>query len=194
MSKPRQDVIAVDSGLVGKTIVEAVYTRVQERPAPAPADPVGAALDDADIAFAANDEARLEMSLRRAGYLARGVEAEMFEPAKQPAMWLVARLQEQLARTGDMAAALVAACSELARSEPVAKPRPDDPAAATWRVPGPGGHVRHLLARRTIEDLLQGRDRPVNGEPADLKIPWVYGFFIAACEEVLPEVTHPLSE
>jgi hypothetical protein len=194
MSNPHGSRIAVDSGLVGKTIVEAVFTRVQERPPPSPADPVGAALDDADLAFAASDEGRIEMQLRRAGYLARGVEVEMFEPAQKPATWLVARLQEQLAQTGDAAAALTATCAELARAEPVGKPDPDDPAAATWRVPGPGGHVRHFLARRTIEEFLQGRDRPLNGEPAELKIPWVYGFFIAACEEVLPHVSPPPTE
>jgi len=191
MSNPRPGVIAVDSGLVGKTLVEAIFTRVQERDAPAPPEPAGPALDDADVAFASNDEARLEMQLRRAGYLARVLEAEMFEPAQQPATWLVGRLQAQLAESGDLVAALTAACAELARAEPVDKPHPDDPAAATWRVPGPGGHVRHYLARRTIEELLQGRDRPLNGEPAELKIPWVYGFFVRACEEVLPHVSQP---
>jgi hypothetical protein len=188
MSKPRPGVIAVDAGLVGKTLVEAVFTRVQERDAPTPPPPAGPALDDPDLALAAGDEGRLEMQLRRAGYLARVVEAELFEPARQPATWLAARVQQQLGDSADVQAALTATCAELARAEPVGKPHPDDPAAATWRVPGPGGHVRHYLARRTIEELLQGRDRPLNGDPADLKIPWVYGFFVRACEEVLP---HP---
>jgi hypothetical protein len=194
MTNERKGVIAVDSGLVGKTLVDAVFSRVQQRPAPTPPDPVGAALDDPDTTFAASDEGRIEMQLRRAGYLARTVEVELFEPAQNPATWLTARVQEHLAPSGDMAAALVATCAEIARAEPVGKPHPDDPAAATWRVPGPGGHVRHFLARRAIEEFLQGRDRPLNGEPADLKIPWVYGFFIAACEEVLPHVSPPLTE
>jgi len=193
MTNPRPGVIAVDAGLVAKTLVEAVFTRVQERDAPAPPDPAGPALDDPDLAFAANDEARLEMQLRRAGYLARVVEAELFEPARQHATWLVGRLQTQIAESGDLVAALTATCAELARAEPVDKPHPDDPAAATWRVPGPGGHVRHYLARRTIEELLQGRDRPLNGDPAELKIPWVYGFFVRACEEVLPHLSHPVT-
>ncbi len=188
MSNPRPGVIAVDAGLVGKTLVEAVFTRVQQRDAPAPAPPVGPALDDPDLALAADDEARLEMQLRRAGYLARVVEAELFEPARQPAAWLTARVRDRCGDGEDVQAALTATCAELARAEPVGKPHPDDPAAATWRVPGPGGHVRHYLARRTIEELLQGRDRPLNGDPADLKIPWVYGFFMRACEEVL---SHP---
>jgi len=195
MSNPRPETIAVDSGLIGKTLVEAVFTKVQERPAPAPPEPAGPALDDADIAFAGNDEATLEMALRRAGYLARVVEAELFEPARQTATWLTPRLQEQFALTGDWAAAIGALCAQLARAEPVGKPHPADPAAATWRVPGPGGHVRHYVARRTIEELLQGRDRPVAGDPADLKIPWIYGFFVRACEEILPhDVSAPVSK
>ncbi len=187
MSKPHPGTIAVDSGLVGKTLVEAIFTKVQERSAPTPPDPAGPALDDACIAFADNDEAALEMRLRRAGYLARVVEAELFEPARQTAVWLTPRLQEQFAVTGDWSAAIGSTCAQLARAEPVGKPHPDDPDAATWRVPGPGGHVRHFLARRTIEELLQGRDRPITGDPADLKLPWVYGFFVRACEEALPD-------
>jgi hypothetical protein len=191
MTTPRPGVIAVDASLVGKTLVDAVYSRVQALDAPAPPDPVGPALDDPDLSLASNDEARLEMALRHAGYLARVVEAEMFDPAKQPATWLGGRLQQHFERSGDWAAAITAACAELARAEPVDKPHPDDPAAATWRVPGPGGHVRHYVARRTIEEQLQGRDRPVDGDPAELKIPWVYGFFVRACEEVLPHDAPP---
>ncbi len=188
MSKARPGVIAVDAGLVGKTLVEAVFTRVQQLDAPMPSPPAGPALDDPDLALAANDEARLEMQLRRAGYLARVVEAELFEPARRPATWLAARVRDRCGDGEDVQAALQATCAELARAEPVGKPHPDDPAAATWRIPGPGGHVRHYLARRTIEELLQGRDRPLDGDPADLKIPWVYGFLVRACEEAL---THP---
>jgi hypothetical protein len=195
MTRPRAGVIAVDAGLVGQTLVEAVFTRVQQRPAPTPPDPVGPALDDPDLAFARNDEARLEMRLRRAGYLARVIEVELFDPAKQPAKWLAGLLQERFAQTGDWTAALAGACADLARAEPVGKPHPDDPAATTWRIPGPGGHVRHYVARRTIEEYLKGRDRRLDGDPADLKIPWAYGFFVRACEEVLPDdVSLPVNE
>jgi hypothetical protein len=183
MSKPRPGLVAVDSGLVGQTLVEAVLSHVHKLAPPDPPGAAGEALDDPDLSLAAPDEGRLEMRLRRAGYLARVAEGELFEPAKQPATWLAALVRERL---GDgEGAAIGAACAELARSEPVGKPHPDDPAAATWRVPGPGGHVRHFVARRTIEEELQGRDRPVTGDPADLKIPWVYGFFVRACEEAL---------
>jgi len=191
MSKPRGNHIAVDAGLVGKTIVEAMFNRIEERPAPAPPDPIGAALDDPMLSLVSVTEGRIEMQLRRAGYLARVVEAEMFEPARQPATWLTARMLEAFADKDDWEAAITALCTELARAEPIEKPAPDDPAAATWRVPGPGGHVRHFLARRTIEERLQGRDRPVDGDPAELKIPWVYGFLLRACEEVLPHEAQP---
>jgi hypothetical protein len=177
VSKPRPGLVAVDAGLVGQTLVEAVHARVQELPPPAPEGDAGEALDDADLDLVPGGEGRLEMQLRRAGYLARVVEVELFDPAKQPTPWLAALARER--------ESIGAACAELARAEPVAKPQPDDPAAATWRVPGPGGHVRHFVARRTIEDLLQGRDRPIDGDPADLKVAWVYGFLVRACEEAL---------
>ncbi len=51
--------------------------------------------------------------------------------------------------------------------------------------------MRHYVARRTIEEHLQGRDRPVDGDPADLKVPWVYGFFVRVCEELLPHHAPP---
>jgi hypothetical protein len=185
MTEPRPGLVAVDAGLVGQTLVEAVLAAVQEISLPDPSPFAGEALDDPDLSLVAADEGPLEMRLRRAGYLARVVEVDLFEPAKQPARWLAPLVRERLGDDDDLAAAVLATCAELARSEPVAKPHPDDPAAATWRVPGPGGHVRHYVARRTIEDLLQGRDRPVTGDPADLKVPWIYGFFVRACEEVV---------
>jgi hypothetical protein len=186
MNTPRPGLVAVDAGLVGQTLVEAVHARVEQLPPPEPTGFAGEALDDPDLTLASPDEGRLEMRMRRAGYLARVVEVELFEPAKQPVPWLATLVRERLAAAGDdWAAALTAACAQLARAEPVAKPHPDDPAATTWRVPGPGGHVRHYVARRAIEDALQGRDRPLDGDPAELKIAWVYGFFVRACEEAL---------
>lgn len=187
MSKPRSNFIAVDAGLAGQTIVEAIFARVQEIHLPDPPEHVGDALDDLDLAFVSNKEGAVEMQMRRKGYLAREVELELFEPARTPARWLEPLLRENLTKAdGDWAIALRTTCEELARSEPVAKPSPDDAAAKTWKVPGPGGHVRHFVARRTIEELLQGRDTAFDGDPADLKTPWVYGYFLRACQEVLP--------
>jgi hypothetical protein len=191
MSNPRPGVVAVDAGLVAKTLVEAVHSRVVARPDPAPPDPAGAALDDPILSFVHASEGRTEMRMRRAGYLARVVEAELFEPARTPAPWLRSLLRARLVDGEDATAALTAICAELARAEPLTKPAPDDPAAATWRIPGPGGHVRHLLVRRTIEEQLQGeaRSRPFDGDPAELKAPWTYGFLVRACEELLGDDT-----
>jgi hypothetical protein len=187
MSTPRPGVVAVDAGLVAKTLVDAVCNRVSDRPDPEPVGAAGEALEDLELEFVSKDEGRVEMQLRRAGYLARDVEIELFDPAKSPPAWLEPRLRERLATDGDWTATIRSVCAELARAEPVGKPHPDDPAATTWRIPGPGGHVRHYVARRSIEEHLQGRDRPFNGDPADLKIPWTYGFLVRACEEVIPK-------
>lgn len=188
MSKPRPGVVAVDAGLVAKTIIEAIHSRVVERPDPTPPDPVGPALDDPILSFVHAAEGRSEMKMRRAGYLARVVEVELFDPAKTPAAWLGTLLRERLGDGDDWTAALTATCAELARAEPLDKPHPDDPKAASWRIPGPGGHVRHYLVRRVIEEHLQADDRarPFDGDPAELKTPWTYGFLLRACEELLP--------
>jgi hypothetical protein len=191
MSKPRPGVVAVDAGLVAKTLVDAVCTRVDDLPQPEPGGPIGEALEDLPLSLVSKQEGAVEMKLRRAGYLARKVEVELFDPAKKPAAWLAKRLRERHAIEGDWAAAVTSLCAELARAEPVGKPDPDDPAATTWKIPGPGGHVRHYVARRSIEEHLQGRDRPFDGDPADLKIPWAYGLFVHACEEVLPQEDPP---
>jgi len=52
--------------------------------------------------------------------------------------------------------------------------------------------VRHYLSRRAIGDELQKdpEQGPVDN-PADLKRPWVYGFFVRACEEALPAEASP---
>jgi hypothetical protein len=191
MTERRDGLVAVDSGLVGQTLVEAVYSRVAERPVPTPPAPAGDALAATTEEFVAGDERRLDLTLRRAGYLARIVEAELFEPARQPAAWLGEELATRLAQAADAATEITALCARLARAEPVGKPSPNDPAAATWRIPGPGGHVRHFVARRSIEEHLQNRDRPIDGDPADLKQAWVYGFLVRACEELLPQHDEP---
>ncbi len=95
-------------------------------------------------------------------------------------------LTERFAWTASWDEAVADACTELALSEPLGKPSPDDEAAMTWRIPGPGGHVRHFLARRTIEEYLGDIAWPAADDPAELKRPWLYGFFVRACEEALP--------
>jgi hypothetical protein len=69
--------------------------------------------------------------------------------------------------------AAAAVARELASREPLERPQPGDPHAVTWRVPGPGGHVRHYVALR----LTAGR--------RELKRDFVFGFLIRCCEEAL---------
>lgn len=121
-----------------------------------------------------------EPRIARAGWLARVVERERFGPARAPCAWLREELRER--SPDDPEAAIDATCAALAASEPLDRPSPQDPAAATWRVPGPGGHVRHEIARRAIADL--GPPDP----PATLKRAWTHGFLRRCCEEELPHL------
>lgn len=178
--------VPVDTGLVLQTLVEKVFAHVQERRSEPLPGPIGAVLTTRSERLAGDNDPALEDGLRRAGYLARVVEVELFEPAQRSADWIEAALRERTAGGGGWAAAITQLSAGIARSEPLGRPSPDDELAMSWRVPGPGGHVRHYLARRTIEEDLRELTEPIAGDPAELKRPWLYGFFVRACEEVLP--------
>ncbi|MBA3326962.1 MAG: hypothetical protein H0T43_01505 [Solirubrobacterales bacterium] len=187
MTDAHDGFLAVNSGLVRQTLVEALFGQVEKRSEERPEEAIAAVLEAAGQAFTVADEIPLDHGLRHFGYLARVVEADLFEPARLSADWVPAMLTERFALTGSWSRALTEACGDLARLEPLGKPSPDDETAMTWRVPGPGGHVRHYLARRTIEEHLREREEAVAGDPAELKRPWLYGFFVRACEEALPD-------
>jgi hypothetical protein len=104
-----------------------------------------------------------EATLERMGYLTRVVETELFEAARAPMPWLA----ELSAGRGPADVA-----EELAAAEPLGAPDPADPSAATWRVPGPGGHVRHLVAMLALGERGQ-----------EAKREWLRGFFRRCCEE-----------
>lgn len=186
MAQERPGLLAVDTGLVIQTLVERVVDRVEARRDEDSPEPIAAVLDAMDAQLAGGEDPALITGLRHAGYLCRVVELEFFEPANKAADWIPAMVRERFARTTSWAEAVAGVCADLARSEPLGKPSPDDEAAMSWRVPGPGGHVRHYVARRTIEEHLRGWESPTVGEPAELKRPWMYGFFVRACEEALP--------
>lgn len=186
MSDGHSGFVPVNTGLVLQTLVERIFGIVEGRREDGPPEPVAAVLAAGDMRLAV-DHPWIEAGLRHAGYLAREVEVELFEPARQPADWLGDMLTERFATTGSWDEAVAAVCTQLASSEPLGKPDPEDEAAMSWRVPGPGGHVRHFLARRTIEDYLRDAGTKVVEDPAELKRPWLYGFYVRACEEVLPE-------
>jgi hypothetical protein len=110
---------------------------------------------------AARERARGEGGawLEDMGYHTRTLELERFAPAREPLPWL-----------------LGADPDELAAQEPLERPDPGD--APSWRVPGPGGHVRHYLALRAVAGL--------EGEPLELKRAWMRGFFRHCVEEAAP--------
>ena len=186
MAQERPGLLAVDTGLVIQTLVERVVDRVEARRDEDPPEAIAAVLEAMDAELAGGEDPSLIAGLRHAGYLCRVVEVEFFEPADNTADWIPDMLRERFARTTSWPEAVAGTCSDIARSEPLGKPSPDDEAAMSWRVPGPGGHVRHYVARRTIEEQLRSRESPTVGDPADLKRPWLYGFFVRACEEALP--------
>lgn len=114
--------------------------------------------------------------LSRLGYAARVAETEMFEPARQSMPWLSERIG-----SGDE---LVEICSGLVADEPDGKP---DPGEGSWRVPGPGGHVRHFLALAAADEAIHGDS---NGEPpprelsaGEAKRCFLFGFYLRCCEE-----------
>jgi hypothetical protein len=120
--------------------------------------------------------------LVRLGYASRIAETEMFEPARQPMPWLQEALTERIGAGTEQIAEL---CRSLAAEEPDEKP---DPGQGSWRVPGPGGHVRHYLALSAADELRHGRG---NGGPAiarelspgEAKGAFLYGFYARCCEE-----------
>jgi hypothetical protein len=120
--------------------------------------------------------------LVRLGYASRIAETEMFEPARQPMPWLQEALTERIGAGTEEIAEL---CRALAAEEPDEKP---DPGQGSWRVPGPGGHVRHYLALSAADELRHGRG---NGGPAiarelspgEAKGAFLYGFYARCCEE-----------
>jgi hypothetical protein len=187
MTTDQSRYVPVNTSVLLQTLVEAVHEQVQERRAASAPEAIPPVLEAADQPLAGDNDPALDRDLRLSGYLARIVEVELFEPARRVADWVPDMVKDCYARAGNWDEAIAAVCGELARDEPIEKPAPDDPHAMSWKVPGPGGHVRHYLARRTIEELLRDRDEPVQGDPADLKRAWMYGFFVRTCEEALED-------
>jgi len=113
--------------------------------------------------------------LARAGYFARMTETDLFEPARQPVPWLAEELRALAPGGVAWPDAVSELAARLAGGEPEERPAPDDPDAVTWRIPGPGGHVRHYVAVR-----LTGTEEPTSKRDV------VYGFVVRCCEEGSP--------
>ena len=199
---PGPGVVAVRTEVAKEVLIDGLFERVMDRYPGDPPETVAATIDavlqailerePAPDAHAGAREAAARMS--RIGYLARVVETETFPAAREPITWLTGALRERGARSPASWFEVAREVSgELARREPVEKPRPDDEQAASWRVPGPGGHVRHYLALRAVGGELEGGEPATPGvaglAPDDLKRAWMYGFYVRCCEESLP--AHP---
>ncbi len=188
MSVDRSNLFPVKTNVILDTLVERVHDLVEERLLSEPAEEILPVLDSREQLVVATKYPAVDRALRRAGYFTRAIEVEIFEPAQKVADWIPELLEERFAKSSDWGQAIVSICTEIAKAEPVDKPDVDDESAWSWRVPGPGGHVRHFLARRSIGAHLQ-RD-PEQGpvdDPAELKQPWIYGFFVRTFEEALPD-------
>lgn len=187
MSVDRSNLFPVKTNVILDTLVERVHDLVEDRLLTEPPEEILPVLDSREQLVVATKYPAVDRGLRRAGYFTRVIEVEIFEPAQKVAEWVPELLEERFAKTSDWGQAIVSICTEIAKAEPIDKPDVDDENAWSWRVPGPGGHVRHFLARRSIGSHLQ-RD-PEQGpvdDPAELKQPWIYGFFVRTCEEALP--------
>jgi len=131
------------------------------------------------------DEAPDPKALARIGYAGRIAETEMFEPARRPMPWLAEMLEERLADAPSRAEAIADLCRKLAAEEPEAKA---DLGEGSWRVPGPGGHVRHFLALAAADELTHGEG---DGDPelkrelsaGEAKRCFLFGFYARCCEE-----------
>jgi len=183
----KSNLFPVETRVVLDTLVEKVHDLVSDRLHEKPPEAILPALDSKEQLVVATKYPAVDRGLRRAGYFTRVIEVEIFEPAQSIAEWIPEKLEERFAKTEDWTEAIVSICIEIARAEPVEKPNPDDENAWSWRVPGPGGHVRHYLSRRAIGDeLTKDPEQGPVSDPAELKQPWIYGFFVRACEEALP--------
>jgi hypothetical protein len=158
--------------LVG-TIVSAALER-QDQALPEWAEvPVVTAMDTVSVSEHSGPAQALGSKLARLGYWCRAIEVERFEPARQPMPWLDAAL-EQDGQT-ELAA-------RLARREPGERPDPES-GVPSWRVPGPGGHVRHYAAIHAIRILGAESGRPIGISEGDLKRCWMLGFYLRCCHD-----------
>ena len=150
MSGGERQLISVRTDVVVSAMVDSLYETADARAR----EPLDAGAEELLALVADADRARM-------GWLAREAELARFERAHdRPENGLLASLTE-----GDLRQ-VAERCLALADGEPVGRPDPHDPNAVSWRIPGPGGHVRHYVALRC-------------GDTPALKRAWIYGFLLA---------------
>lgn len=177
--------------VIKEVLVDRILGGALERYPGDPQETVKQALEAA-VDLPVCDGRALDFRLRRIGFLSRIVETELFDPAREPMEGLADDLSGRLERLEDWPAAVCALSTDLARMEPLPKPSPTDQCATSWKVPGPGGHVRHYVVAAAIADGLGAEGNGHGGLPggiedaAELKRCWTYGFIVRCCEEALP--------
>lgn len=187
----RQDsrLMSVSSDLVREHLVMAIHRAVHARLAKGLGADTEATLASSSKRLLGDgpDRSAIERAgvLAKMGYLTRIVEREMFAPAQQPIDWLAEALRERLVAAPQTSTdGPEALAVELVESEPEGRPDPTS-GAPSWRVPGPGGHVRHYVAQAAIaEPIAAAATVPEpESDPATLKRCWLLGFFLSCCEE-----------
>jgi hypothetical protein len=164
----RPNVMAVKTALVKQVLVAQIADAAQRR------------IGTVSLAegFDPEDRGEGQLALARAGYATRIAERGLLEPAQRSTPGLEEDVLENEARLGDRRAAIVHVSRELAAAEPPGRSDPEE-GVASWRVPGPGGHVRHYVA------LELGRRLAGSGDDPARKRNFMFGFFVRCCEEAV---------
>ena len=103
------------------------------------------------------------------------VETVLYAHGRDPARWLAGELHAPPSAESPWPHAVAELAARLADREPPERPEPGNADAVTWRIPGPGGHVRHYVAMALAGD---------DPDPA-LKRDVVFGFVVRCCEEAI---------
>ena len=166
-----------DPGLISvrtQVVLDTLVTSLAEEVTARLADPLNAEIERALHATGVDGR------LTRKGYLSRAVEHARFDRARQAMPWLAERFAREHADGAAWSTTAAMVATTLAAGEPAERPAPDDPGAVSWKIPGPGGHVRHYLASRAATEDGHRAD-------ADTKRRWLTGFLIHCIREAAPE-------
>lgn len=123
-------------------------------------------------------------TIGRIGYASRIVETQRFASA-EPAWELQEILRDQYGPPPHWWAVVSRIAASQAAHESLI-PGPDEPGSLSWLLPGLGGQLRGSLASHWATMGLE-QSGGVGLSHSDLMRLWKFGFFVRACEEVLPD-------